>query len=87
MPFILLIGIFLPRLVSALLYFFTGWFSGVFNTWYWPVLGFIFMPYTMLWYSVIQNWYAGSWDLWHIVVLVIAVVADLSSGAKSSRRS
>lgn len=83
MPLLLILGLFLPRLVSAVLYFFTSWFAGVFQTWYWPLLGFLFMPYTMLWYSVVHNWYGGTWLTWHIIVLVIAVVVDLSSDSRS----
>jgi hypothetical protein len=84
MPFLIL-GIFLPRLAAALLYFFTGWFNGVFQTWYWPLLGFIFMPYTMLWYSVVMNWYDGTWGTFQIVVGVIAVAIDLTSGERTRR--
>lgn len=79
MPLILIFGLFVPRLVTAILYFFTDWFSGMFGTWIWPVLGFIFMPYTLLWYSVVLNWYGGVWGTWQIVVLVIAAVIDLGS--------
>ncbi|MEX2341052.1 MAG: hypothetical protein WD605_01905 [Candidatus Paceibacterota bacterium] len=79
MPLLIILGIFLPRLVSVYLYFFTGWFMGVFETQMWPILGFIFMPYTMLWYSAVVNWYGGEWDLWQIVVLGVAIISDLSS--------
>jgi hypothetical protein len=84
MPFILLIGLFLPRLVTVFLYFFTHWFTGIFETWYWPLLGFIFMPYTLLWYSAVTNWY-GHWGFWQIGILVIAILMDLSSNGSASR--
>lgn len=76
---IIILGLFVPRLVTAILYFFTNWFAGIFATWYWPVLGFIFMPYTLLWYSVVSNWYGGLWGGMQITVLIIAIVVDLSS--------
>jgi hypothetical protein len=82
MPLIIL-GIFLPRVTAALLYFFTSWFVGVFHTWYWPLLGFIFMPYTMLWYSVVTKWYDGTWGALQIAVLILAILIDLASGNKS----
>jgi hypothetical protein len=86
MPLLVLAALFVPRLVAAYLYFFTGWFAGVFETQLWPIAGFIFMPYTMLWYSAVMNWYGGTWDFMQIAVLVVAIIFDLSSnksGVKS----
>lgn len=80
---ILFIGLFIPRLVTFLLYLFSGWFNGVFETWYWPILGFIFMPYTLLWYSVVTNWFGGEWRILQVIVLVIAIITDLSSNNKA----
>ncbi len=40
-----------PRLVVALLYFLSHWFDGMFTSALWPVLGFLFMPTTLLWYT------------------------------------
>lgn len=84
MPIAIIIALFLPRLVAAYLYFFTTWFVGVFETQLWPILGFILMPYTMLWYSAVMNWYGGEWDILQFVVLGIAVIADLSSNKSST---
>jgi hypothetical protein len=85
MPFILL-GIFLPRLTAAILYFFSTWFEGVFVTWYWPILGFIFAPYSMLWYSAVINWYDGTWGPLQIAVMALAVIIDLASANKGRGR-
>ncbi len=79
MSIFLVVGIFLPRLAAVILYFFSNWFMGVFSTWLWPVLGFLFMPYTMLWYSVVMNISHGVWGFWNILFLVIAICMDLSS--------
>ncbi len=83
---LLLLGIFLPRVAAALLYLFTGWFTGVFQTWYFPLLGFIFLPYTMLWYSVVMNWYDGTWGPLQITIGVVALVVDLTSSDRTRRR-
>lgn len=83
MTLILILGLFLPRVVIAVLYLFTGWFNGVFDTWIWPLLGFIFMPYTLLWYSVVVNWFGGVWGVPQLIVLIVAVFFDLSSWYKS----
>lgn len=82
MPLLIIAALFLPRLVSIYLYFATSWFSGVFETQLWPILGFIFMPYTMLWYSAVMNWYGGEWDILQVAILVVAIVSDVSSGGK-----
>lgn len=74
-----------PRLVVALLWLFSRWFDGMFATILWPILGFIFLPTTLLWYSAVQHWFAGQWSLWPVVGLVIALLVDLSP-AKGGRR-
>ncbi|MDP2648189.1 MAG: hypothetical protein Q8P35_03045 [Candidatus Yanofskybacteria bacterium] len=81
MPLIpLLVGLLFPRLAIAYLWFFTGWFRSVFSAnILWPLLGFIFAPYTLLWYTAVQNWYSGTWGIWQIIILVVAIIADLSS--------
>ena len=83
------IALLFPRVLIVVLWFFTDWFNGVFNTLLWPVLGFIFLPVTMLWYSVVINQYAGQWSNVNIIIMVIAVVIDMGSwgsGYKSKRR-
>lgn len=75
---IALIALIAPRLVIVLLFLFTTWFQGVFPSLVWPVLGFFFLPTTLLWYSVVHNVYAGVWGGLQIVVLIIAVIIDLS---------
>jgi hypothetical protein len=74
-----------PRLVVALLWFLSRWFDGMFTTLLWPILGFIFLPTTLLWYSAVQHWFAGQWSLWPVVGLVVALLVDLSP-AKGGRR-
>jgi hypothetical protein len=86
MPCLLtLLALAAPRLVVALLWFFTGWFSGLFNSLLWPVLGFVFLPTTLLWYSAVQHWFGGQWSLWPIVGIVIALMIDISPA--SGRRN
>jgi hypothetical protein len=73
-----LLALLAPRLLIVVLWFFTTWFRGMFATLLWPILGFIFLPTTMLWYSAVQRWFAGQWTLWPIVGLVIALMIDIS---------
>ncbi len=79
MPCLLtLLALVTPRLVIVLLWIFSNWFHGLFNTVLWPILGFIFLPTTLLWYSAVQHWFGGEWTLWPIVGMVIALMIDLS---------
>jgi hypothetical protein len=81
-----IIGIFAPRLISIYLYFFSTWFAGVFHTKGWPILGFIFMPRTMLFYSVVANWNGGHWGLWQYALLAVAIIVDLGGGKSTYDR-
>jgi hypothetical protein len=77
---VLLVGLalFTPRLAVAVLWYFTHWFDGLFSSLLWPILGFIFLPTTLLWYSAVHQWFGGAWTLWPVVGLVVALVIDLS---------
>src|SRR4029079_4545771 len=76
-----------PRLVIAVLWFFTTWFKGLFDTPLWPILGFVFLPTSFLWFTAVQRWFGGQWTLWPIVGLVIALMIDISpaSGRRQKR--
>lgn len=77
MPCLIVIGLFLPRVALALIWLLTNWFAAAYETWLWPILGFFFMPYTTLAYmgAMLNNnkMVNGLW----LVVVVIAVLADL----------
>ena len=82
----LLFALITPRLVIILLWLFTNWFKGVFTTALWPILGFVFLPTTFLWYTAVQPWWAGVWSLWPIVGIVVALMIDLSPARGRRRR-
>ena len=75
-----------PRLVVLVLWFLTGWFRGLFDTLLWPVLGFIFLPTTLLWYSAVLRWFGGEWSLWPVAGLVVALILDISPSSGRRRR-
>jgi hypothetical protein len=79
-----LIALMAPRFLIVVLWLFTAWFKGIFSTALWPVLGFIFLPATLLWYTAVQNWWNGHWGFWQIVGLVIALMID--AGPSRARR-
>lgn len=86
MPLLLIfIGLLLPRLTAILLLLFSSWFTSLENIVI-PILGILFVPYTLLWYSVVLNWFGGTWGLWQLLFLVIALLLDLSSYSSVRRR-
>lgn len=75
-----------PRLGIVLLWFTSHWFRGMFPSLLWPILGFVFLPTTLLWYSAVQHWFGGQWTLWPVVGLVLALVIDVSPMSSRRRR-
>jgi len=80
----LVLGLF-PRLFVLFLKVLTDWFRPVFVGWLWIILGIVFAPITLLWYSVVINWFYGQWGTWQIVVLVFAIIVDLFSLSRFGR--
>ena len=86
MPFLLaILALLTPRIAIVLLWVFTTWFDGLFTWVLWPILGFIFLPTSLLWYTVVLHWFGGVWSLWTVVGLVIAFIIDVSP-AREHRR-
>jgi hypothetical protein len=86
MPVLLaLLALLAPRIAIVLLWMFTTLFDGLFTSSLWPVLGFIFLPTSLLWYTVVLHWFGGVWSLWTIVGLVIALIIDVSPASEHRR--
>jgi hypothetical protein len=86
-PFIvLLFALLAPRVVIALLWLLTTWFQGMFNSLLWPLLGLVFLPTTLLWYSVVHNWLGGQWGTVGLVGLVLALLLDIGPAARRRGR-
>jgi hypothetical protein len=85
---IVLVAMLAPRVTLFFIFLFTNWFGQAYETVLWPLLGFLFMPYTTLVYmaAMLNNDHqlSGGW----IVLMVVAVIADLTThgGSASSRR-
>ena len=75
-----------PRFVVIVLWLFSSWFKGLFSTGLWPVLGFVFLPTTLLWYTAVQHWFSGQWTFWPILGIVVALSIDLSPASGKRRR-
>lgn len=84
--FVLLVLAF-PRVAIVLLWLFTTFFTGVYHGILIPVLGFVFLPLTLLVYTYILKTYPGPLSLQELVILFIAVIVDLGLvGGGSLRR-
>jgi len=81
---LLLIALIAPRLLVFALWL-IGWFQGVFPSIMWPLLGFIFLPMTLLWYTTVAHMYHGEWGPFQLIVLVIAIAIDVSPDKRRRR--
>jgi len=66
-----------PRVAIILLWLFTNFFAGWHHRVIIPILGFIFLPLTLIAYTYIRLMYPGSLTPGELVVLFIAVIIDL----------
>jgi hypothetical protein len=86
MPCLLvLLALVTPRLLIFLIWFFTHWFRGMVPNIIVLILGFVFLPMTLLWYTAVQHWFAGQWTFWPVVGMVLALMMDVSA-ARPRRR-
>lgn len=86
---LLVVALAVPRVLMVAAYLLTDWFGRAFATPLWPILGFLFMPYTTLAYlaTMLNNQHSvtGGW----LIILLIAAVVDLGhlgGGGRSYRR-
>jgi hypothetical protein len=84
--FVVVIALLLPRVTMFFIWLLTDWFSRAYESVIWPLLGFLFMPYTTLAYlaSMLNNNHqvSGGW----LVLMIFAVVIDLSHHGETARR-
>ncbi len=73
---VVVLGLLTPRFVLLILWIFTDYLSTAYGSWFWPTLGFFFLPTTTLAYAIAQNAFDGVKG-WGLVVLIIGVAIDL----------
>lgn len=79
MPCLLVaLALIVPRVLLLGLWIFTNWFEALFDTMLWPVLGFVFLPTTLFWYTAVQHWYGGEWTVVPVIGIVLALMIDIS---------
>ncbi len=64
-----------PRFIMFLLWVFTDYLSRAFGSWFWPLLGFLFLPTTTMAYAVAENEFHGVKG-WGLVVVILGVMVD-----------
>lgn len=80
-----LLGMITPRVVIIVLWLFTDWLGRAYETTLWPVLGFLFMPYTTLAYAAAMVYNQGLSGPW-MALFIIGIIVDVGNwgGGKHS---
>jgi hypothetical protein len=76
-----------PRLAIFLLWLFTNYLNRAFDTLLWPLLGFLFLPWTTIAWAIAQNELGGVNGIGLIVVLLgfLGDIGVLGGGARGRR--
>jgi hypothetical protein len=85
---IVILALAFPRVVLAVLFFFTSYLDRAYHGLLVPLIGFIFLPVTTLYYAWLVN-SGGTPSGIYLIFLILAVVIDLGSlggGARARRR-
>jgi hypothetical protein len=83
-----LLAMFFPRIVIVLLVLLSDYMGRAYDTILWPLLGFLFLPYTTLAYAWAVNTNESVTGMF-LIVVIIAVLADLGAlggGGSTYRR-
>ena len=72
---LILFALITPRAVIFILWLFTDFLSRAYHGWFWPTLGFFFLPVTTITYAIAQNWSHGLKG-WGLVLFVIGLLVD-----------
>ncbi len=83
-----LLAVAFPRIAILLLWFFTNFFTGIYRDLLIPILGFVFLPLTLIVYTYLRDTHAGTYSTQSLIFLFIAVIFDLGLvGGGTFRRS
>ena len=86
---IVLLALLVPRLVLVILALTTHYLQRAYDTWVWPLLGFVFMPLTTLAYAYAVNTHGSVTGVYFALTLLAALI-DLGAigggGTLGSRR-
>ena len=87
MPCLLaILAVAFPRVAIVLLWLFTNFFHVLRNNLLIPILGFIFLPLTLIVYTYMLTAYGGHFGAGQLVILFIAALLDLGLVGGGVRR-
>ena len=81
-----LIALFSPRLAVVLMWIFTPWVDRAFDSFFWPLLGLVLLPWTTLLYVTLWNTNGRGVDGWEWIFVVFALFGDLIGHSAAARR-
>jgi hypothetical protein len=70
-----LLALVTPRFIMVILWLFTDYLSRAFESFFWPFVGFFFLPTTTMAYAVAKNAFDGVQG-WGLVVLILGIMVD-----------
>jgi hypothetical protein len=77
---IAVLGLITPRFVLAVLWLFSNYLNRAFDSGWWPLLGFFFLPTTTIGWAVARNQLTapdGGFEALGIIIIVLGVLVDL----------
>ena len=87
MPCLLaLLAVAFPRVAIVLLWLFSNFFTGVYHSIIIPIIGFLFLPLTLIVYTYLAKTSGGHLTTTQFVFIFIAVVVDLGLVGGTYRR-
>lgn len=81
--FFVLVAAFFPR-IALIIMWLVDYSQRAFETMLWPILGFLFMPFTTCAWVLAQNEFDGARGV-GLFILIIGVIFDLGSHGGASR--
>lgn len=83
-----LLALLTPRFVLVVVWLFSDYLNRAFESGWWPVLGFVFLPTTTIAYAVARNSFttrSGGLEVFGVVAIAIGVALDLGLLGGSGR--
>ena len=75
-----------PRFALFVIWLFSDWLGRAYDTFMWPFLGFLLLPWTTLGYMVAANWYGGLEGL-GVLWFALGVTGDVLTYTGGGRRA
>ena len=83
-----LLALLTPRFVVVVVWLFSDYLNRAFESGWWPVLGFVFLPTTTIAYAVARNSFTtqgGGLEVFGVIAIMIGVALDLGLLGGSGR--